>query len=118
MMPSPRRTLPDPGANHPPTMHAPATFRGLPLSRGQQNAVDRFLEEARQRGQAPDARELARMLHDMLSPPLAESDDDTVPAELRELAERAAGQCQDGAAGLIGEEERLAAAESEAMKRG
>jgi hypothetical protein len=117
-MSDPDRQKPDAGEHRLPTVHVPATFRGLPLSRGQQNAVARFLAEAQERGQAPDARELARMLHDMLTPPLAESDDDDIPAVLRVLAERAAGHCQDSALGLIGQEERLAAAEAEAMKRG
>lgn len=103
-----------------PAARLPATFQNLPLTRGQQAEVERFLADAQQRGQAPDAQELSRMLQDMLSPPAAESeaDDGGLPAGLRGSAERAAGQCQDGVDAFNGEEERHAAAEAEAMKRG
>lgn len=111
-----RRTEPAPKFS--PAARLPATFRSLPLTRGQQAAVERFLAEAQQRGQAPDSVELSRMLHDMLSPPLAENDDGGVPAGLRMSAERAAGLCQDSADAFSSEEERHAAAEAEAMKRG
>lgn len=103
-----------------PAARLPATFRNLPLTRGQQAEVERFLAEAQERGEAPDALELSRMLQDMLSPPTAdgESDDGGMPAGLRGSAERAAGQCQDGFDAFSSEEERHAAAEAEAMKRG
>ena len=114
----PRRssdTLPQPAS---PGVAAfmPATFRHLPLLRGQQAAIQRFLEAAELRGEVPDAAELTRMLHEMLLPPEPDFDDEA--GAWRAVAERANGCSQDGFDAASGQEERLAAAEAEAMKRG
>lgn len=101
-----------------PAPSALAILRRLPLLRGQRAAVMRFLAAARRRGEPPDPAELAGMLRDMLVPPATDSDDEGDPPALRALTERAAGWGQDGIDADSVQEERLAAAEAEAMKRG
>lgn len=94
------------------------TFRGLPLTAEQDAEVRHYIKKKMQHGEPWDTPELAAMLKDMLLPPGDEDDgSDVIADETKAVAERAAASVDDATEPIEASEERLAAMESEAMKR-
>lgn len=98
--------------------NANSTFRGLPLTEGQDAEINHYLNRKKRDGEPVDEKELSAMLADMLLPPsqeeasLVELDADT-----RADAERAGASVDEAMDEVGAKEDRTAAMESEAMKR-
>jgi hypothetical protein len=94
------------------------TFRGLPLTAGQDAEIRHYIKQRKQQGQPADGPELEAMLQDMLEPP--GDDDEGFGAgtdDARRDAERASASIDETMDPIEASEERQAAMESEAMKR-
>ncbi|NRE46717.1 hypothetical protein [Burkholderia pseudomallei] len=94
------------------------TFRHLPLSPEQDAEVRHYIKRKEQRGEQWDTPELAMMLEDMLSPPPTDDEEPESTVEETKLAcEYALASVNEAMESVSASEERLAATESEEMKR-
>lgn len=96
-----------------------STFRGLPLTPEQDAEVRHYIKVKKRHGEPWDTPELTAMLKDMLEPP--GEDEEEGPGitvdELKAAAERAAAAIDEDIEPIEASEERIAARESEGMKR-
>lgn len=94
-----------------------STFRGLPLTPGQDAEVRHYIRKKEHLGLPWDTPELAAMLQDMLDPP---GDDDSEPGatvdEAKAATERATSSVDETMDPIEAEEERNAAMETEGMR--
>ncbi|WP_035546114.1 hypothetical protein [Burkholderia sp. 9120] len=94
-----------------------STFRGLPLTPGQDAEIRHYIKKKEQHGESWDTPELAAMLRDMLEPP---GDDDGGPGaavgEAKAATERATASVDDTMDPIEASEERNAALENEGMR--
>jgi hypothetical protein len=94
-----------------------STFRGLPLTPGQDAEVRHYIKKKEQHGAPWDTPELAAMLRDMLEPP---ADDDGGPGatvdETKAATERATASVDETMDPTEACEERNAAMETEGMR--
>jgi hypothetical protein len=99
-------------------LDASRTFRGLPLTPGQDAEIRHYIKHRKQRGEPWDTPELTAMLRDMLEPPADEDepDEDGADDETRAAAERAQAFIDDDMDPIEHNEEWQAAMEAEAMK--
>ncbi|AGH85111.1 hypothetical protein ACI2S5_26210 [Ralstonia nicotianae] len=94
------------------------TFRGLPLTAGQDAEIRHYIKAKTQRQEPWDTPELEAMLKDMLASP-ADAQEQSVEFldETKASAERAASSVDEAMEPTEAYEERNAAKEAEAMKR-
>ncbi|MGO4329370.1 hypothetical protein AB4Z48_38205 [Cupriavidus sp. 2TAF22] len=93
------------------------TFRGLPLTAGQDSEVRHYIKKKTQLGDPWDTSELAAMLEDMLLPPGTEDDNQGDSAmDTQAAAERAATFVNQSMEPIEAYEEWKAAMEIESMK--
>jgi hypothetical protein len=94
-----------------------STFRGLPLTPGQDAEVRHYIKKKEQQGAPWDTPELAAMLRDMLEPP---GDDDGEPGatvdETNAATERATASVDEAMDPIEASEERNAAMETEGRR--
>lgn len=100
-----------------PEIEPNSTFRGLPLTAEQDEEIRRYIKQGKLLGEPLDVQELDAMLKDMLEPPNNEDERFFVADSIRADAERANASIDEAMEPIEASEERIAAMESEAMKR-
>jgi Spy/CpxP family protein refolding chaperone len=97
---------------------AGTTFRGLPLTEEQDAEIKHYLKRQKRNGEPIDEKELTAMLADMLLPPSQEEGSlASLDVNTRADAERAGASVDETMDTIVAAEDRIAAMESEAMKR-